>query len=163
MTLLNPTLNKSVINLSQLGCKLINAIPHPIKSAIGQPVLDTLFSKHFDKEDIAFLEGKVLCIEIDDLGHREFFTVNKQCISIAQSDNVFDVRLSGNLHSFISLMKHQVDPDTLFFQRKLMITGDTELGLEVKSLFDYFQWESLPPIIRQPINLLQALFENNSK
>lgn len=166
MIQINPIVSKGIINLSQLGCKLIKTLPQPIKSTIEQPLIDHLFSKHFNADDLEFLEGKILCIEICDLNHREFFTVTQQKIAISPSTSTvnegFDVKLSGDVHSFISLMKQQVDPDTLFFQRKLMISGDTELGLEVKALFDYFQWESLPLFIRQPIDLVQAIFSQNT-
>jgi predicted lipid carrier protein YhbT len=36
------------------------------------------------------------------------------------------------------------DPDTLFFQRRLSIEGDTELGLEVKNLMDSVDLDALP-------------------
>jgi O2-independent ubiquinone biosynthesis accessory factor UbiT len=36
------------------------------------------------------------------------------------------------------------DPDTLFFQRRLVIEGDTELGLGVKNFLDGLDEERLP-------------------
>ncbi|MGB7997639.1 MAG: SCP2 sterol-binding domain-containing protein, partial [Photobacterium halotolerans] len=38
----------------------------------------------------------------------------------------------------------KVDPDTLFFQRRLTMQGDTELGLAVKNLLDSLDLDSLP-------------------
>ncbi len=40
------------------------------------------------------------------------------------------------------------DPDTLFFQRRLRIEGDTELGLEVKNLMDSIDLELLPAPVK---------------
>ena len=46
------------------------------------------------------------------------------------------------------------DPDTLFFQRKLSIEGDTELGLEVKNLLLSIEFASLPAPIRLSVEKL---------
>lgn len=40
------------------------------------------------------------------------------------------------------------DPDTLFFQRRLQIEGDTELGLYVKNLMDAIELDSMPSVLR---------------
>nr|WP_232370200.1 SCP2 sterol-binding domain-containing protein [Xenorhabdus lircayensis] len=40
------------------------------------------------------------------------------------------------------------NPDTLFFQRRLQIEGNTELGLHVKNLTDSIELESMPSILR---------------
>lgn len=44
-----------------------------------------------------------------------------------------DVSFSGNLNDLVLIAGRKEDPDTLFFQRRLSIEGDTELGLEVKT------------------------------
>ncbi|MEF1307042.1 SCP2 sterol-binding domain-containing protein, partial [Vibrio owensii] len=46
------------------------------------------------------------------------------------------------------------DPDTLFFQRRLSIEGDTELGLEVKNLMDSVDLEQLPKAMQVALNQL---------
>ena len=38
------------------------------------------------------------------------------------------------------MMMREEDPDTLFFNRKLQIEGDTELGLITKNLLDSVDW-----------------------
>jgi predicted lipid carrier protein YhbT len=42
------------------------------------------------------------------------------------------------------MMLREEDPDTLFFNRKLIIEGDTELGLIVKNLLDSVDWSTTP-------------------
>ncbi|MGL4614462.1 MAG: ubiquinone anaerobic biosynthesis accessory factor UbiT, partial [Shewanella sp.] len=51
------------------------------------------------------------------------------------------------------------DPDTLFFQRKLSIQGDTELGLEVKNLLLSIEFSTMPAPIRFSIEQLANLIE----
>ncbi|SNB73692.1 SCP-2 sterol transfer family protein [Kingella negevensis] len=41
------------------------------------------------------------------------------------------------------MMTREEDPDTLFFNRKLQIEGDTELGLITKNLLDCVEWDKL--------------------
>lgn len=47
-----------------------------------------------------------------------------------------DLVLSANGEDFLRLAQRQEDPDTLFFSRRLMMEGDTELGLVVKNTLD---------------------------
>jgi len=47
-----------------------------------------------------------------------------------------DLTLSASAHDFIKLARREEDPDTLFFNRRLAMEGDTELGLLVKNTID---------------------------
>ncbi|MCD8513408.1 MAG: SCP2 sterol-binding domain-containing protein [Nitrincola sp.] len=51
-----------------------------------------------------------------------------------------EVTISGDLITFLQLARKEVDADGLFFQRKLLIEGDTELGLGVRNLLDGLDW-----------------------
>ena len=51
----------------------------------------------------------------------------------------------------LQMLARQEDPDTLFFNRELEITGDTELGLIVKNMLDAIEWPQLSaklPLLR---------------
>ena len=47
-----------------------------------------------------------------------------------------DLCISASAHDFLLLAQRQQDPDTLFFNRRLVMEGDTELGLMVKNTLD---------------------------
>ena len=47
-----------------------------------------------------------------------------------------ELELGARLADFLALMRADMDADTLFFQRRLRISGDTELGLIVKNWLD---------------------------
>ena len=47
-----------------------------------------------------------------------------------------ELELGAGLADFLALMRADMDADTLFFQRRLRISGDTELGLIVKNWLD---------------------------
>lgn len=55
-----------------------------------------------------------------------------------------DLCLSANTADFMKMLLRQEDPDTLFFNRRLKIEGDTELGLIVKNLLDSIDWSTIP-------------------
>jgi len=54
------------------------------------------------------------------------------------------VTIRGNWREFLLLASRQEDPDTLFFRRRLVIEGDTELGLAIKNLIDSLDPDMLP-------------------
>ena len=73
-------------------------------------------------------------------------------ISGAYSKPKTDVSFSTCVNDLILVAGRKEDADTLFFQRRLSIEGDTELGLEVKNLLDNIEFDNLPPIAEKFIN-----------
>ncbi|MNC75747.1 SCP-2 sterol transfer family protein [compost metagenome] len=59
-----------------------------------------------------------------------------------------DVSFSGEANDLILIAARKQDPDTLFFQRRLQIEGDTELGLYVKNLMDAIDLDAMPTPLR---------------
>ena len=47
-----------------------------------------------------------------------------------------DLTISASGPDFLRIARRQEDPDTLFFNRRLSMEGDTELGLVVKNTLD---------------------------
>ncbi|HBI80195.1 MAG TPA: sterol-binding protein, partial [Marinobacter adhaerens] len=55
-------------------------------------------------------------------------------------DGPGEATIRGSLAAFRTLAERRQDPDQLFFQRRLVIEGDTELGLSLKNLLDSIEW-----------------------
>ena len=72
-------------------------------------------------------------------------------LQVLGSDGSLKGSSLANLSAYLQLLARQEDPDTLFFNRELEITGDTELGLLVKNMLDAVEWPSLPSLPRLPI------------
>ena len=79
------------------------------------------------------------------------------CIRFARGVEPFEITwLEEPLHwylqprDYVQLALRNADPDTLFFERRLTISGDTDVGLIVKNALDRIE----PPL---PQRLLQAL------
>lgn len=47
-----------------------------------------------------------------------------------------DLTIAANAADLLALARREQDPDTLFFSRRLVMEGDTELGLMVKNALD---------------------------
>lgn len=92
--------------------------------------------------DWSALRGRRFCVEVRDLGLRAYFTVGSNGFS-ARLDEVADVTFSATGADFARLALRLEDPDTLFFNRRLVIEGDTDLGLTVKNLLDAVELEQV--------------------
>lgn len=86
------------------------------------------------------LDGKVVRIEISDIPNRIDFAIHGERLQAAQG-RAPDVTIRGPLADFWKLAARAEDPDTLFFQRRLSIEGDTETGLHVKNLLDALDYD----------------------
>ena len=51
-----------------------------------------------------------------------------------------NVLFVGVWRARFELMQYFRSPDTLFFTRRLVLEGDTELGLEIKNALDALAW-----------------------
>ena len=90
------------------------------------------------------LAGRSFCIRVLDAGITLHFASDGQRFVSAEASSSPDLQLSADLADFARLMLREEDPDTLFFNRRLRIEGDTELGLVVKNLLDSVDWQNTP-------------------
>ena len=112
----------------------------------GSKVMATMLNRdlkeYLEDGELEILEGKTLRVEVKDAGLGYSLTCDND--RLTPSDQTADVIMSGNVHDFLLMLTRREDPDTLFFQRRLSIQGDTELGLGVKNFLDSLDWDSLP-------------------
>ena len=94
--------------------------------------------------DMSLLCGHLFEVRILDAGMSLRFSVDEMGFKLDASPSEPDLRFSANAADFARMMLREEDPDTLFFNRKLMIEGDTELGLIVKNLLDSVDWSQTP-------------------
>ncbi len=149
--------------LDILRSRLVHAAPSllsvPVKLApfaLKRQVLEQLLRWQFQQAladgELAFLEGRWLSIEVRDIGLRWFTSVENEQL-IVREFAAADVSFSADASDLLMIAARKQDPDTLFFQRRLVIEGDTELGLYVKNLMDAIELEQMPKPLR--IMLLQ--------
>ncbi|PKO64694.1 MAG: hypothetical protein CVU23_08420 [Betaproteobacteria bacterium HGW-Betaproteobacteria-17] len=116
------------------------------------PALQTL--------DWQALVGRRYAIRVKDLGIKLRFTVTPR--GFAPDSGAPDLTISASARDFLLLLARREDPDTLFFSRRLVSEGDTELGLIVKNLLDALDLDRvlgrLPlPMVRTARRLMDVL------
>lgn len=102
--------------------------------------------------ELEFLEGRWLSIHVRDIGLLWYTSVVDGRLVVSQQADA-DVSFSADASDLLMIAARKQDPDTLFFQRRLVIEGDTELGLYVKNLMDAIELEQMPKALR--VMLLQ--------
>lgn len=102
------------------------------------------------------LHGRRFCVRVSDLGLRFYFGIGPRGF-IPEVAHSADVTFTASAADFVRLGLRQEDPDTLFFNRRLLIEGDTELGLRVKNMLDGVEVDALlrrlPPGLRFALGL----------
>ena len=92
------------------------------------------------RAELAPLAGRTVAIEVCDLGVR--LRIGYDGRRFYSSRAWPDVVVRADLAALGSLLARTADPDTLFFERRLTVTGDTELGLVVKNALDAVDWRA---------------------
>jgi predicted lipid carrier protein YhbT len=92
---------------------------------------------------LAPLAGRHLRVCVLDAGLSLDFTLRGNhfrplCLAADPADLV----ISASARDFLALALREEDADTLFFARRLVMVGDTELGLLVKNTLDAIDWGS---------------------
>ncbi len=112
--------------------------------------------------DLDFLTGRHLRVCISDAGISWYigFRHGRLTLSTNMSTNVLaDATIRGCLAEFILLAGRKEDPDTLFFQRRLVIEGDTDLGLEVKNVLDTLDTDAIPAPVNTILDWLASQYQ----
>ncbi|AGH81224.1 lipid carrier protein [Psychromonas sp. CNPT3] len=139
-----------------LPCTLL---PFFIQKKLLAQLLAHLFKEAMEDDELAFLEGKWLKVEITDLHLTWFLSLAEGQLLIQEDCPQVDVTFAANVNELILIAGRKEDPDTLFFQRRLSIQGDTELGLEVKNLLDNIDHDSLPAAIKHSIHYFSTFVQ----
>ncbi|MEI9698528.1 SCP2 domain-containing protein [Moellerella wisconsensis] len=152
---------------SQLVSKGPSLMRLPLKMtpfAIQRQVLEQLLKWQFHESlidgELDFLENKWLKVEITDLQLVWFISLQNSQLMV-RPQGTADVSISGNANELILIAARKEDPDSLFFQRRLVIEGDTELGLYVKNLMDAFELEKMPAPLRFGLMQLAEFIQQN--
>ena len=99
---------------------------------------------------------------LDDIDLQWFTSVVNGKLVVSQNAQA-DVSFSADASDLLMIAARKQDPDTLFFQRRLVIEGDTELGLYVKNLMDAIELEQMPKALRMMLLQLADFVEAGMK
>lgn len=121
----------------------LSLLPDSLHSRLMALALNRVFAPQVASGEMDFLNGRAVCIRVKDarfswrlmLHHGRFIPCNRVISP--------DVTISGDAYDFLLLATRREDSDTLFFQRRLSIEGDTELGLQLKNVLDGVDMDEL--------------------
>ena len=134
-------------------------VPQAIKKPVVEFALQQFFKESISQGDLDILEGRRVLLEIGDLKLALAISVsNGKPVLLKEITNP-EVTIRGNLEEFVLLASNREDPDTQFFQRRIAIEGNTELGLEIKNLIYSLDPDRLPAMINRLLNDLGWLVE----
>jgi len=122
----------------------LRAVPDAVHVSAVALAADRVLRNQGQDADLADLEGRSIALEVSDIGNRWQFRVEGRRLRADRSGRPADVVIRGALPDLVALALRAEDPDTLFFQRRLVLEGDTEAGLLVKYLIDGFEldWDA---------------------
>lgn len=130
----------------------IKLTPFALKRQVLEQVLSWQFHQVLADGELEFLEGRWLSVHVRDIGLKWYTTVENEKLIVSQQADA-DVSFSADASDLLMIAARKQDPDTLFFQRRLVIEGDTELGVYVKNLMDAIELEKMSKVLR--VMLLQ--------
>lgn len=141
----------------------LRLLPDALHSRCAATLANHLLRGQPVRTRLAELEGRSLCLALADVPARLHLRVRHG--RLVPADTAADVTIRGSLHDFAALALRLEDPDTLFFQRRLCLEGDTETGLHLKNLLDgmHYDWEAhvravLPaPLVRPALGAARRL------
>jgi predicted lipid carrier protein YhbT len=105
----------------------VKLTPFAIKRQVLEQVLCWQFQQALADGELEFLEGRWLSIQVRDIGLTWYTSVENSRLIVRESA-VADVSFSADASDLLMIAARKQDPDTLFFQRRLVIEGDTDWG-----------------------------------
>lgn len=107
--------------------------PASIAIATG---LNLTLRRKFPADVLARLEGHTFAIVVEDAGVELLFRVrDRRFVPVASAVEPV-LRFRALAWDYAALAAREADPDTLFFNRRLVVEGDTEIALLVKNTLD---------------------------
>jgi predicted lipid carrier protein YhbT len=135
-----------------IGFALRNG-PFAVQKVVVEKLLREAFAEAREDGDLEFLEGRCMAIDMPDIRFYLAVSLRDNQLILVKEKQAADVVIRGEINEFIRVAARKEDPDTLFFQRRLSIEGDTELGLAVKNLMDSVDLTTLPQWMQQGIKV----------
>ena len=87
------------------------------------------------RERLKEIDGKVFLFEAKDIGKSFYLRVKDNDIKVVpHSPKKPDVTMRGTVKVLIDVLTGKEDPDTVFFSRRLEISGDTAAAIHFKNM-----------------------------
>jgi predicted lipid carrier protein YhbT len=98
--------------------------------------LNRLLLPKLPQDARAALSNKPVAVEVTDLGLSLKLELSRHGFAAARTDRPSVLRIAAAAPAFWRLLAGQDDADRLFFERQLVMEGDTEMALVLKNTLD---------------------------
>lgn len=137
--------SKFKIQSSNIKATILKSINLPLRfiplwiEAIGMGVImgSIIDSNKRFKERLKEIDNKVFLFDASDIKRRFYFHIKDGDIKVIPNfaGNV-DVEMKGAVSTLFGLLIGKEDPDTVFFSRRLEISGDTSVAIHFKNILN---------------------------
>ncbi len=121
---------------------LFMGLPAPLREQLVIRALGRTLRVPAVMATLGEISGRRIGIQVTDLGIGWVLELHDNGIRCSQQPA--ETTISGSATDLLQLASREQDADSLFFQRRLSLTGDTELGLMLRNLLDRLPWEAVP-------------------
>ena len=128
----------------------LRALPPRLQRRLLERAMAGVLAAPIADGALDFMRGRRLGIDVTDLDLHWVIELRDAKLTVGGADPEASVR--GSATDLLLLASRLEDADSLFFQRRLMLTGDTELGLTARNLLERLPWESVPLGLRIALN-----------
>lgn len=124
---------------------VISRLPIAPPSFLLARVLDQLLLPRLPADARQALLHQTVELQVTDLGVRVRLQLGANGFQVAPAPGEAALRILAPASSYLRLLRGEDDADRLFFERVLVIEGDTELGLVLKNTLD-----AIGPLLHLP-------------
>lgn len=147
-----------MVDIKRVNYKVVESLPTFMRTVnryappqLRTHLLNLVFNRFFHTEcrqgDLDFLNNKTLVIDVQDYQLVFGISLQQGRLKVCLSPSNQDLLIRASSVEFLAMINNSVDPDTLFFQRRLIMLGDTELGLYCKNLLDSIDNTRFPRLL----------------
>ena len=134
-----------------------NLMPSKLHSKILVTFLNRFLDDEIKEGDLDFLSDKILLVKVTDAGVHFYLSLKNNHLMAVSKTNNPDIQIQASTYDFLQMAARQQDPDTLVFQRRLIMQGDTELGLELKNFLDGLDFETKSSFAKMDVLIKKVL------
>ncbi len=125
---------------------LVARLPIRPPSVLLAAALNRMLLPQLPADATTQLSGHAVEIEVRDLGVRCRLILRDGRFHSAPDHGPATLRIAADTASYLRLLRGEDDADRLFFERALVMEGDTEYGLMLKNTLD-----AIGPLLHWPI------------
>ncbi|THF64051.1 sterol-binding protein [Pseudothauera nasutitermitis] len=123
--------------------RLVARLPQQPPALALSVALNLALGRILPRDNLLPLTGRRLRLRVTDAGLTLDFGLTERGFRPQPAGGQADLTLSATVRDYLALALREEDADTLFFSRRLIMEGDTELGLLVKNTLDAVDWDAL--------------------